>query len=48
VNHGQDAHATDEKEVVWSSLLSADAVLGNIHPFYQSNKSGQSNLQNVL
>ncbi|MBU1397459.1 MAG: DEAD/DEAH box helicase family protein [Bacteroidetes bacterium] len=32
----------------WSSLLSADVVLGNIHQFYQSNKSGQSNLSGLM
>lgn len=32
----------------WSSLLSADVVLGNIHQFYQSNKSGQSNLSALM
>ena len=32
----------------WSDLLSADVVLGNIHQFYQSNKSGQSNLSALM
>ena len=32
----------------WSSLLSADVVLGNIHQFYLSNKSGQSNLSALM
>ena len=32
----------------WSSLLSADVILGNIHQFYQSNKSGQSNLSALM
>jgi len=32
----------------WASLLSADVVLGNIHQFYQSNKSGQSNLSALM
>ncbi len=32
----------------WSSLLSADVILGNIHQFYQSNKSGQSNLSGLM
>lgn len=32
----------------WSDLLSADVILGNIHQFYQSNKSGQSNLSALM
>ncbi len=32
----------------WSDLLSAEVVLGNIHQFYQSNKSGQSNLSALM
>jgi len=32
----------------WSSLLSADVILGNIHQFYQSNQSGQSNLSALI
>ncbi len=36
------------KDGGWSSLLSADVVLGNIHQFYQSNKSGQSNLSGLM
>ena len=32
----------------WASLISADVVLGNIHQFYQSNKSGQSNLSALM
>ena len=32
----------------WGDLLSADVVLGNIHQFYQSNKSGQSNLSALM
>lgn len=36
------------KEGGWASLLSADVVLGNIHQFYQSNKSGQSNLSALM
>jgi superfamily II DNA or RNA helicase len=32
----------------WSSLLSADVVLGNIHQFYLSNKSGKSNLSALM
>jgi type III restriction enzyme len=32
----------------WASLLSADVVLGNIHQFYQSNRSGQSNLSALM
>ena len=36
------------KEGGWSSLLSASVVLGNIHQFYLSNKSGQSNLSALM
>jgi type III restriction enzyme len=36
------------KEGGWSSLFSASVVLGNIHQFYQSNKSGQSNLAGLM
>lgn len=36
------------KEGGWASLLSANIVLGNIHQFYQSNKSGQSNLSALM
>ncbi|MBY0532971.1 MAG: DEAD/DEAH box helicase family protein [Xanthobacteraceae bacterium] len=32
----------------WSSLFSASVILGNIHQFYQSNKSGQSNLAGLM
>jgi len=32
----------------WASLLSASVVLGNIHQFYLSNKSGQSNLSALM
>ena len=32
----------------WSSLFSASVILGNIHQFYQSNKSGQSNLSALM
>ena len=32
----------------WASLLGASVVLGNIHQFYQSNKSGQSNLSALM
>ena len=32
----------------WASLFSADVVLGNIHQFYVSNKSGQSNLSALM
>jgi len=32
----------------WSDLLSAEVILGNIHQFYQSNKSGQSNLSALM
>ncbi len=36
------------KDGGWSSLFSASVVLGNIHQFYQSNKSGQSNLSALM
>lgn len=36
------------KEGGWASLISASVVLGNIHQFYQSNKSGQSNLSALM
>lgn len=36
------------KEGGWASLLSASVVLGNIHQFYQSNKTGQSNLSALM
>lgn len=36
------------KDGGWSSLFSASVVLGNIHQFYQSNKSGQSNLGGLM
>jgi superfamily II DNA or RNA helicase len=36
------------KDGGWASLLSADVILGNIHQFYQSNKSGQSNLSALM
>ncbi|MCX6646268.1 MAG: DEAD/DEAH box helicase family protein [bacterium] len=32
----------------WSNLFSATVVLGNIHQFYQSNRSGQSNLSALM
>jgi type III restriction enzyme len=32
----------------WAGLFSAAVVLGNIHQFYQSNKSGQSNLSGLM
>jgi type III restriction enzyme len=32
----------------WSDFLSSDIILGNIHQFYQSNKSGQSNLSALM
>jgi superfamily II DNA or RNA helicase len=32
----------------WASLLSASLILGNIHQFYESNKSGQSNLSALM
>lgn len=37
-----------DKESGWSSLFSASVILGNIHQFYQSNKSGQSNLTGLM
>lgn len=36
------------KEGGWASLLSASVILGNIHQFYESNKSGQSNLSALM
>jgi len=36
------------KDGGWSSLFSASVVLGNIHQFYQSNKTGQSNLSALM
>ncbi len=36
------------KEGGWASLLSASIILGNIHQFYLSNKSGQSNLSALM
>ncbi|MDE0343083.1 MAG: DEAD/DEAH box helicase family protein [Deltaproteobacteria bacterium] len=32
----------------WASLLGASVILGNIHQFYQSHKSGQSNLSALM
>ena len=32
----------------WASLLGASVILGNIHQFYQSNRSGQSNLSALM
>lgn len=37
-----------DKESGWASLLGASVILGNIHQFYQSNKSGQSNLSALM
>ena len=37
-----------DREGGWASLLGASIVLGNIHQFYQSNKSGQSNLSAMM
>lgn len=37
-----------DRERGWASLLGANVVLGNIHQFYQSNKSGQSNLSALV
>jgi superfamily II DNA or RNA helicase len=36
------------KETGWAGLFSASLVLGNIHQFYLSNKSGQSNLSALM
>lgn len=36
------------KEGGWADLLSASVILGNIHQFYLSNKSGQSNLSGLM
>lgn len=36
------------KEGGWAALFSATIVLGNIHQFYESNKSGQSNLSALM
>ena len=36
------------KEGGWADLLSASVVLGNIHQFYLSNKSGQSNISALM
>jgi len=36
------------KEGGWASLFSATVILGNIHQFYLSNKSGQSNLTGLM
>lgn len=36
------------KEGGWASLISASVILGNIHQFYLSNKSGQSNLSALM
>jgi len=36
------------KEGGWASLFGASVILGNIHQFYQSNKSGQSNLSALM
>lgn len=36
------------KEGGWASLFSATVILGNIHQFYLSNKSGQSNLSALM
>ena len=37
-----------DKEGGWASLFSASVILGNIHQFYQSNKSGKSNLSALM
>ena len=37
-----------DEEGGWASLLGASVILGNIHQFYQSNRSGQSNLSALM
>lgn len=37
-----------DKEGGWASLFGASIVLGNIHQFYLTNKSGQSNLSGLM
>ena len=37
-----------DREGGWASLFGANVVLGNIHQFYQSNRSGQSNLSALM
>ena len=37
-----------DKERGWASLFGASVILGNIHQFYQSNRSGQSNLSALM
>lgn len=37
-----------DRESGLSSLLGADVILGNIHQFYTSNRSGQSNLASLM
>ena len=32
----------------WANLLGASVILGNIHQFYRSNKTGRSNLANLM
>jgi superfamily II DNA or RNA helicase len=36
------------REGGWAHLMSASVILGNIHQFYTSNKSGQSNLSGLM
>jgi superfamily II DNA or RNA helicase len=36
------------KEGGWAALFSATVILGNIHQFYESNRSGQSNLSALM
>ena len=36
------------KEGGWSSVFSASVILGNVHQFYQSNRSGLSNLSALM
>lgn len=36
------------KEGGWADLFSSNVILGNIHQFYISNKSGQSNLSGLM
>jgi len=37
-----------EKGGGWSDIFSANVILGNIHQFYLSNRSGQSNLSGLM
>ncbi len=37
-----------DKSSGWASMLGASVILGNIHQFYQSNKTGQTNLSAMM